>query len=600
MTQDERNPSELIKNWLALFQQALTTGDLNKIVTLFADDSYWRDLTAFTWNIKTMEGREQIREMLQHCLTHVGQTKWQLDGEAIAKNDITEGWFTFETAVSRGRGIVRLRGNQCWTLLTTMRELKGFEEARGFTRSNGVVHGSVKGRQSWLEQREQEAAELGHSTQPYVVIIGGGQAGIVLAARLKQLNVPTLVIEKNERPGDSWRKRYKSLCLHDPVWYDHLPYIPFPENWPIFSPKDKMGDWLEMYTRVMEINYWTQTEAKQARYDENQGRWEVRVEQNGNPIILRPVQLVLATGMSGVPNVPDFPGQSTFAGEQFHSSQFHDGTAYAGKHCIVLGANNSAHDICAHLWENDAHVTMIQRSATMVARSESLMEFRFKALYSEWAVANGIDTDKADLIAASYPYRLAPTGNRATVAKIRRRDADFYRRLEAAGFMLTFGEDETGIGMMYRRRGSGYYIDVGASELIANGEINLESRTNIREIKTRSVVLENGQELPADVLIYATGYGSMNGWAARLISQEVADKVGKVWGYGSDTKLDPGPWEGELRNMWKPTHQARLWFHGGNLAQVRHFSLYLALQLKARYEGLSTPVYGMEPVHHLE
>jgi len=83
----------------------------------------------------------------------------------------------------------------------------------------------------------------------------------------------------------------------------------------------------------------------------------------------------------------------------------------------------------------------------------------------------------------------------------------------------------------------------------------------------------------------------MNEWARELISPEVADKVGPVWGLGSDTKGDPGPWAGELRNMWKPTQQENLWFHGGNLMQSRHYSLYLALQLKARFEGFATPVY---------
>ena len=101
-----------------------------------------------------------------------------------------------------------------------------------------------------------------------------------------------------------------------------------------------------------------------------------------------------------------------------------------------------------------------------------------------------------------------------------------------------------------------------------------------------SVVLDDGTELPADLVVYATGFGSMNGWAADLIGQDVADKVGKVWGLGSDTTKDPGPWEGEQRNMWKPTQQENLWFHGGNLHQSRHYSLYLALQLKARYEGI--------------
>ena len=153
--------------------------------------------------------------------------------------------------------------------------------------------------------------------------------------------------------------------------------------------------------------------------------------------------------------------------------------------------------------------------------------------------------------------------------------------------------------MKYLRRGSGYYIDVGASDLIADGKIKLKSGVTIAEIKEHSVVLSDGTELPADLIVLATGYGSMNGWAAQLISQEVADKVGKCWGLGSATTKDPGPWEGELRNMWKPTQQPALWFHGGNLHQSRHYSQFLSLQLKARLEGIPTPVYGLAPVYHL-
>ena len=121
--------------------------------------------------------------------------------------------------------------------------------------------------------RGARPSELGYETQPDVVIIGGGQGGIALGARLRQLGVPTIIVERNERPGDSWRKRYKSLCLHDPVWYDHLPYIKFPDNWPVFSPKDKIADWLEMYTRVMELNYWSSTDGQER--DVRRGRRRV-------------------------------------------------------------------------------------------------------------------------------------------------------------------------------------------------------------------------------------------------------------------------------------------------------------------------------------
>ncbi|MGH3336738.1 MAG: NAD(P)/FAD-dependent oxidoreductase, partial [Nocardioides sp.] len=196
------------------------------------------------------------------------------------------------------------------------------------------------------------------------------------------------------------------------------------------------------------------------------------------------------------------------------------------------------------------------------------------------------------------PYRIMHTFQKPGMDRMREIDADFYAALEKAGFMLDYGVDGSGLFMKYLRRGSGYYIDVGSADLVADGEVRLV-RGQVHHLTEDAVVLEDGTELPADLVVYATGYGPMNGWAADLISQDVADKVGKVWGLGSDTAKDPGPWEGEQRNMWKPTQQEALWFHGGNLHQSRHYSLYLALQLKARLEGIPTPVYGLQEVHHL-
>ncbi len=598
MTETTAAPATRARAWLQDFAAALERRDVPAAVNLFEADGLWRDLIAFTWNIRTQEGAEAIRAMLDARLADVKPSAFALEGEPTEADGVLDAWFTFETAVARGRGHLRLRGGKAWTLLTTMTELKGFEEKKNERRIKGAEHGVARGRQSWLERRAEEEARLGFDEQPYVVIVGGGQGGIVLGARLRKLGVPTLIIERNARPGDSWRKRYKSLCLHDPVWYDHLPYLPFPEDWPVFAPKDKLGDWLEMYTKVMELNYWGSTVAKKARFDEASQSWEVRVERDGQEVILRPKQLVFALGVSGYPNTPAIPGAEAFLGEQHHSSQHAGPEAYEGKKCVVLGSNNSAHDICAALWEHGADVTMIQRSSTHIAPSDSLMELALGGLYSEQAVKNGIDHHKADLIFASVPYKIMHSFHIPVYDAMKVRDANLYRRLEQAGFLLDFGVDGSGLFMKYLRRGSGYYIDVGASELVADGRIKLKSGVNIERINPRSVTLSDGTELPADLLVYATGYGSMNGWLADLISPEIADRVGKCWGLGSNTPKDPGPWEGELRNMWKPTQVANLWIHGGNLHQSRHYSQFLSLQLKARMEGIPTPVYELAPSHH--
>ena len=574
--------------WLAEFASALKRSDIESVASLFAEECYWRDLVAFTWNIATLESRSAIADMLRACLADVRPGSFKA-GER-------SGWFTFETAQGRGKGHVRLKDGKAWTLLTALNELKGFEEKRGSSREIGTEHGAIQNRVTWTDRRQADASELGYDRQPFVLIVGGGQGGIGLGARLKRLGVPTLIVDRHAKPGDAWRNRYKSLCLHDPVWYDHLPYLPFPDHWPVYTPKDKMGDWLESYTRIMELDYWSKSPCRSASWDEAKREWTVVVDRDGKDVTLRPKHLVIATGMSGFAEVPDFPGRETFRGTQHHSSRHAGGEGWKGKKCVVVGSNNSAHDIAADLWEHGADVTLLQRSPTLVVRAETLA--RYRPYYSEEAVASGITTEIADLTVASVPYGALPTFSQATVEKIRQEDADFYARLEAAGFMLTFGEDETGIGPMYLRRGSGYYIDVGASDLIASGRIKLRSGVEVARMTEDSVVLNDGSTLAADLVVYATGYGSMNQWAAELISPEVADKVGKCWGLGSGTAKDPGPWEGELRNMWKPTAQENLWFHGGNLMQSRLYSIFLGLQLKARLEGLPTPVYGRAPVHH--
>ncbi|MEC9344985.1 MAG: NAD(P)/FAD-dependent oxidoreductase [Pseudomonadota bacterium] len=579
-----------VADWLARFGAATASGDPEAVAACFAKDGYWRDLAAFTWNIATFEGQAAIREMLGACLARTAPSGWSLLGTPEVSGDTVQAWATFETATGRGKAHLRLKDGRCTTLLTALMELKGHEEKAGFTRENGVEHGAQPRRVTWLQKRRHIAETLGITEQPFCLVIGAGQGGLALAARLKRLGVPTLVIEKLERPGDAWRTRYDSLCLHDPVWYDHMPYLPFPDHWPVYTPKDKMADWLECYARLMELDIWTSTTCLGAT-PEPGGGWTVEVDRAGTRHVLKPAHLILATGMSGMPKLPDFPGMDSFSGTQMHSSAWRSGRDWQGRDCVVVGSNNSAHDIAADLWEHGARVTMLQRSPTLVIRADTIARIG-RTLYSEKSVQAGIDVDTADLLTASVPYAMIADFVRPSVERMRAEDADFYRDLAETGFMLSFGEDESGIGPMYLRRGSGYYIDVGASQLVIDGEIALRTGVNVARMEPDAVVLDSGERLPAELVVHATGYGPMDEWAELLISPEVAARVGRVWGLGSGTHMDPGPWEGELRNMWKPTRQPGLWFQGGNLAQARHYSRYLALQLKARFEGIPTPVHA--------
>lgn len=588
-----------LQSWLSGLETAFKTGDPAEVVSLFGEDCFWRDLVAFSWNLTTEEGQSAINAMLLQRLEDVAPTDFRACGDALDLDGTLEGWFSFQTRVAACRGHVRLRDGKIWTLFTAMDSLHGHEESLGERRPLGADHVIERGRLTWLEEQELVSANLGVNEQPEVVIVGAGQAGLSLGARLRSLQVSTLILEKYERPGDHWRQRYKTLCLHDPVHYCHFPYLPFPEGWPKYTPKDQLADWMQAYASVMALQIWGSSSLRKAHFDQTSRRWQLEVDRNGRVQKLQPRHLVIALGVSGYPQKPAIPGAENFAGEQHHSSQHPGPDGYRNKHCVVVGSNNSAHDIAAGLWKSGAaEVTMLQRSSTLVAPIEALETYAFAGSYSEEALAKGITTEMSDQVMASIPYKLLPQWQKPIYDAMRRDHKDLYQRLESVGFQLDFGADDSGVFMKFLRRGSGYYLDVGASELVADGRIRLKSNVELAQFHENSVVLNDGSELPADLVVYATGFGSMNLFLADLISPEVAQSLGKVWGLGSETTKDPGPWEGELRNMWKPTQVENLWIHGGNLHQCRYYSHYLALQLKARVVGLETPVYRLSPSFH--
>ena len=537
-------------NWLSSFAVDASNGDGAAIANAFLPDGFWRDYLPFGWTLQTLEGRDAIQAFADERAQATSFQNPVFEG----RSDDAEGFFRFETRHGPGRGHIRMDDGLCKTLFTMLDAL-------------------------------HETSFAKQSDAPFVLVVGGGQGGLALGAQLQDLGVPYLIIDKYPRVGDQWRSRYESLVLHDPVWYDHMPFKPFPDDWPVFTPKDQMGDWLEDYAQELGLNVWTNTELKDARFDESTGMWAADVVRNGQRTTLNSTHLVMALGLSGFPNVPTFRGSDTFEGPQMHSSAYKGGAAFAGQDVVVVGANNSAHDIASDLVRFDARPVMVQRSSTLVVDQVDYCERLLGPLYSEAAIQRGITTDKADILQASMPLRLLESAHRKLWDGIREDRKDFYGRLNTAGFSLDFAEDGTGLGMKYRRTASGYYIDVGGAAMVMDGRIGIRSGHGIGHVSERALHLENAEALKADAIVYATGYGDMTDWVAALIDADTAARVGPCWGYGSGTKGDPGPWIGELRNMWVETAQRGLWFTGGNLSQARYFSRLLALQLAKRHRA---------------
>jgi putative flavoprotein involved in K+ transport len=402
-------------------------------------------------------------------------------------------------------------------------------------------------------------------------VVGGGQAGLSIAARLTQLGVDTLIVDKHERIGDNWRKRYHALTLHNEMHVNHLPYLPFPPTFPTYIPKDKLANWFETYVESLELNFWTGTTLVSGSYDDARKQWNVTLRKaDGSERVMHPRHLIFATGVSSIPYTPDLPGLKDFRGKVVHSGDVADAERWHGRKALVLGTRTRGHAVAQVLPAHGADVTLIQRSKTYVV---SLKEAQsVYAIYSE-----GIPFEDCDLLATSFPYPVLQRSYQISTAKGREVDKPLLDALEKAGFRLHFGEDETGFQMMYLRRGGGYYFNVGGSDLIIAGKIGLLQFSDIDRFVADGARLKDGSVKPAELLVLATGYKNQQETVRAYLGDAIADRIGPVWGF------DEG---GELRNMWRRTAQPGLWFTAGSLAQCRIFSRYLALQIKALEAGL--------------
>ena len=574
----------IVGAWLSQFEGALAAPGRARLKALFHAESYWRDVLALTWHLKSVSGSDAIlRELAMHA-GRVRPTGFKIDRHRTAPRNVTragtdaiEAIFSFETSEGRGSGVLRLtpsahdgKAFKAWTLLTSLDEIKGHKERFGRLRPQSKAYSRDFRGPNWLDLRKA-AAEYA-DRDPSVLVVGGGQAGLSIAARLTQLDVDTLIADREARIGDNWRKRYHALVLHNQVHVNHLPYMPFPPNWPTYIPKDKLAAWFEAYVESMELNYWTATEFEGGSYDEKAKRWSVLLRRaDGTRREMHPRHVVMATGASGIPSIPDIPSLRDFHGEVLHSSRYDDGEAWKGKNVLVIGSGNSGHDIAQDLHSAGAKVTLVQRGSTMIVNVEPSAQLQY-ALYDE-----GPSLEDCDLITMSMPLSLVRKSHIGLTETAREIDKELLDGLEHRGFKLDFGEDGTGWQFKYLTRGGGYYFNVGCSDLIVKGEIGLAQFSDIATFVPAGALMRTGETLPAELIVLATGYKGQEYLVGKLFGEDVADRVGPIWGFGEGQ---------ELRNMFTRTAQPGLWFIAGSFAQCRIYSKYLALQIKASEIGL--------------
>ena len=573
-------------DWLGAFEAALAARDVAGIAALFHADSHWRDVLAFTWHMTPVAGRDGIADRLA-----ADQARTQARGFHLPPDrkpprrvkrlgiDSIEAIFEFTTAEGRGAGIIRLAAEdggamKAWLISTTLQSLHGHEERIGANRPTGAAYSRNFGGDNWADMRRR--AQAYEDREPAVLVIGAAQAGLSAAARLNQLGVDTLVVEKWPRIGDSWRRRYHSLALHNSVHINHLPYMEFPPTWPTYIPKDMLGNWFEFYADAMEINCWTDTEFVEGTWDEATKRWTARLRRgDGTERIVRPRHLVFANGVSSYPMMPDLPGLDEFGGEVIHSEGFDSGAGWEGKRALILGTGSSANDIALDLHSHGVHTTLIQRGSTTVVSINPSARLN-EAIFDE-----GGPLEDRDLIVASAPPPLIIKGYKAVVQRMLQLDRELIEGLKRVGFKHDIGEDETGHQMKYFRRGGGYNLDAGSSALLANGELGLLQFDRIERFCADGALLKDGSTVPADLIVLATGYYPQQELVRRALGEAMAERIGPVWGIGPD---------GELNNMFKRTPQQGVWFIAGGLAQCRINSKYLALQIKAMELGRLGPL----------
>lgn len=584
--------------WLAAFEQALAGGNCGALETLFLEQCYWRDQVALTWDMCQEHGRAAVVKALIEAKKWTSPSAFAVSDELpaptvaqVLDHQVIEAYVVFKLNHGQGQALVRLvrdetsaAGSRCFMLGTDLLRVEGVVETLGNRvtreRTSPVfpLHGYNPDRKGQYFAEHRVEKKLFLHSDPDVLIVGAGHAGMSVGARLERMGQSYLIIDRGSRLGDSWRNRYESLALHTIGAVNNLPYLKSPDIFPDYVAKDLWADWLESYGRMMSLNIWLQTDAVSGAFDEASARWNISLKQaDGTTRVMHPKHVVWATGGIGLNPKPfTAPGLDQFKGKVIHSKFYRSGSEFEGQNVLVVGSGTSSFDMCYDLYLRGARPTMLQRSETSVVPLEEGVR------YNRDFLPGGHTLEVSDLrrgAGAVYPVIIDILKNETVACN--ERNAELFAKLRDRGLWLGDGDDGSGwLGKLFKSF-KGFHLNMGVLEEIVDGNVLIQQMSEIECFVENGLRLKDGTVREFDTVIAATGFMNSNEDVAQVFGDEIGRRVGPC--SGLDAK-------GEPVGLAKPLHQPQFWQLYGGINDCRRLSRHLALQIIAQLKGFVPPL----------
>ncbi|RAH68329.1 flavin-containing monooxygenase [Aspergillus aculeatinus CBS 121060] len=571
------NASKIVQRWIGQFLEVIEEDNLNKMSELFVEDCYWRDCAALSWTIACKKGTSRIHQYLKNSAAELGQLSIVKTGALIPKLVTREGvvylqsGFTFTTKFGSGQGVLRLANTspsewRAWTVSTILHDL-----AENIDRPvSGLVNGESRNHVTVNGSNQPETLQ--------VLVVGGGQSGVTIAAWLKHLGLRSLILEKGSRLGQAWWSRYKTVQTHTPSHTDDFPFLPFPTTWPYGISRDRLAGWIEHYAEIMELDYEVNVPVQTIEYDQTSRLWSVIVKETHNSQrVFKAPHVVFATGVFGpTPSIPDIPGIASYMGSAYHSSEHTTAARIPDvrkKTVTIIGCGTSAHDIAQDFVAHGAKaVSMIQRTPIWSVSTDSIGRIQFADYCSP-----DMTTDEADQLDMSWPLGLTRAWGVEITQRIVENDKELMDKLESAGLHLKRRRDDVSLIDHQLLIGGHYYIDQGADKMIVDGRIGVHwCDQGVKEFHKDGLTLHNGNKIYADIVVLATGFKPHNQHLSGIIPREIWDKVGDLGEPDEDE---------ESIGLYRPTGVPGFWRFSGGLRDCRQYSKVLALQILAVERG---------------